>query len=317
MRKDEYQDLVLHGQAIPPGENRVIDFHIGHLPSGHLIHTLVHVFRGVESGPCILLLAGMHGDEVNGVEILRSGLEAGLFEHIRRGTVVVAPLLNVFGFINFARDLSDGKDINRSFPGSSKGSLASRLAWQVDQELLPIADYVLDFHTGGSSRYNYPQVRYSEDVPDSKSLAAVFGARFLVHKPMIEKSLREAGTRKGKPVIVYEAGESQRYDTLGIEEGLLGIRRVLDHYGVKALDTPPPAPIWLRESTWVRATQAGLFLWSRSSGEQVRKGEILGDIHDPHGRSHHPVKAPRDGWIIGHNNAAAVSLGDALFHLGW
>lgn len=295
----------------------MIDFHIGHLPSGHLIHTLVHVFRGEEEGPCLLLLAGMHGDEVNGVEILRSSLEARLFDGLSRGTVVVAPLLNVFGFINFSRDLADGKDINRSFPGSARGSLAARLAWQVNQELLPIGDYVIDFHTGGGSRYNFPQVRYSEEVPASRELAAIFGAPFLVHKPMIDKSLREAGTRLGKPVIVYEAGESLRYDAPGIEEGILGIRRVMDHFGMKPLDTPASSAIWLTESTWVRATQAGLFLWSRAAGEQVKKGEVLGDIHDPHVRSHHPVRAPRDAWIIGHNNAAVVSLGDALFHLGW
>jgi uncharacterized protein len=316
-REPMAEQLTLHGKAILPGQSVSVDYHTGALPSGHHIHTLIHVFRGRGNGPCILLLAGMHGDEINGVEILRSCLESRLFEDLESGTVIVAPLLNVYGFINFSRDLSDGKDINRSFPGSAKGSLASRLAWQVSQELLPLADYVIDLHTGGASRFNHPQVRYSEDVPESRALAEVFSAPFLVHKPVIEKSLREAGTRLGKPVIVYEAGESLRYDTLGIREGILGIRRVLAHYGLKPLDTPDSSPVWLTESTWVRATQAGLFLWSLSSGARVQKGDLLGDIHDPHVRSHHPVLAPRNAWIIGHNNAAVVSLGDALFHLGW
>jgi uncharacterized protein len=311
------EPITLHGKTILPGASQTIDYHTGALPSGHHIHTLIHIFRGARRGPCILLLAGMHGDEINGVEILRSALESGHFEGLEAGTVIVAPLLNVYGFINFSRDLADGKDINRSFPGSAKGSLASRLAWQVSQDLLPLADYVIDLHTGGASRFNHPQVRYSEDEPESRALAEVFAAPFLVHKPVIEKSLRETGTRMGKPVIVYEAGESLRYNTLGIREGILGIRRVLNHFGLKAFDSPESTSVWLTESTWVRATQAGLFLWSRASGERVQKGDLLGDIHDPHVRSHHPVLAPRDAWIIGHNNAAVISLGDALFHLGW
>lgn len=311
------QPLKLHGQLIHPGENREVGYPVGSLPSGHRIQASIHVYRGMAPGPCLLLLAGMHGDEINGVEILRRSLDEGMFGPLVAGTVIVAPLLNVFGFINFSRDLSDGKDINRSFPGSVKGSLASRLAGQITRELLPVADYIVDFHTGGASRYNFPQVRYSDDNAASLELARWFGAPFLVRKSVIGHSLRETATRMGKPVIVYEAGESLRYDPAGIREGQRGIRRVMAHLGITNGEEESPDPVELSESTWVRATHAGLFLWATSSGSFVRKGQTLGDIHDPHGKVHHIVKASRDAWVIGHNNAAVVSLGDGLFHLGW
>lgn len=307
----------IHGISLRPGEGGVVEYLAGHLPSGHPMQAHIHVFRGLSPGPSLLLLAGMHGDEVNGVELLRRALEERMFEALHSGMVLVAPLLNVFGFIHYARDLPDGKDINRSFPGSPRGSLAARLAWHITDGLLPLADLVIDFHTGGGSRYNIPQVRLAEDDPASLALAEAFGAPFVVFKPLIEKSLRETAVRMGKAVVVYEAGESLRYDKEAIEVGLQGIRNVLTRYGLSSGNPGGSDALMLRHSTWIRARQSGLFLWDAPAGMQVQKGAQLGVIHDPHGREAHPITAPRDGYLIGHNNAAVVHLGDALFHLAW
>lgn len=291
---------------------------IGSLHSGHSIEMHAHIFQGKEKGPCLLLLGGMHGDEINGVEILRRTLVEGLFKNLKKGEVIVVPLINVVGFINFSRDLPDGKDINRSFPGSRVGSLASRLARCVTEDLLPLSDYVIDFHTGGNSRYNFPQVRYTAEFEASVALARRFGASYMVRKALINHSLRATCHKMKIPSIVFESGESKRYDGPGIEEALSGIKKILmslemgDFEHVNTKDS-----IDLFHSSWIRAKAAGLFIWEKCSGDYIRKGEILGRIHDPHNRESRFVKAHRDAYIIGHNNAAVVSLGDALFHLGW
>ncbi|MEZ5032805.1 MAG: succinylglutamate desuccinylase/aspartoacylase family protein [Saprospiraceae bacterium] len=309
--------VVLKKKKVPPGEHVILNFPIGHLPSGTAIDVAVHVFQASEPGPVILLLAGMHGDEINSIEILRRALTSTMFEGLKRGAVIAVPLLNVFGFINFSRDVPDGKDVNRSFPGSSRGSLASRVAYLVSRELLPSADLIIDLHTGGASKYNYPQIRYTERSEASVELARIFGAPYMIHKPLIPKSLRKTAVEMGKVAVVYEAGEAERYDPFAIHEGLTGIRRVLSHAGMMAPEEPMREVINIRKTTWVRAHAAGLFLWTHASGDQVAKGQKLGDIHDPQGQQFHPVLAPRAGYIIGHNNAAVVSSGDALFHLGW
>lgn len=310
--------LKLHGEIISPGRETLVTYKTGMLPSGHEIHSTLHVFRSRNPGPCLLLLAGMHGDEVNGIEILRSSLTNGIFSDLEAGTVIVAPLINVFGFIHFSRDVPDGKDINRSFPGTSGGSLASRLACIIRKEWLPVADYVIDFHTGGASRFNYPQVRCDFEDRSSYELGGAFQAPFLIHKPIIKKTLRETATKLKKPVIVYEAGESIRYDHNAIIDGHDGIKNIMHRLGIKKRDNETnKSSIECVSSAWIRASSAGMFLWQKPCGLYVQKGEMLGEIHDPHGRERHPVLSKQAGYIIGVNNAAVVSLGDALFHIGF
>ncbi len=308
--------IVLQKKTMPFDEHVILDFPIGRLPSGTAIDVAVHVYQSSEPGPVLLLIAGMHGDEINSIEILRRGLTAGMFSNLQRGAVITVPLLNVYGFINFSRDVPDGKDVNRSFPGSARGSLASRVASLVTRELLPVADMVIDLHTGGASRYNYPQIRYTARSEASQELAGIFGAPFMVHKPLIAKSLRKTATDMGKVAIVFEGGEAERYDLFSIHEGLAGIQRVLFHSGMSDRSEALREVKTIRQTSWVRAQAAGLFLWSHASGDVIKKGQELGHIHDPQGRAYFPVIGPRDGHIIGHNNAAVVSIGDALFHVG-
>ena len=310
--------MEINGIEIAPGQRELVKMSVGRLPSGNIIRMQAHVYRAMEPGPCVLLLAGVHGDEINGVEIIRRLITQQLLEPLLKGTVIAIPVVNVYGFINFSRDVPDGKDVNRSFPGSLNGSLASRVARTLTKKVVPLADYILDFHTGGRSIFNYPQIRYTNSHEASRELAEVFAAPLLVAKPTIPKSLRKVATDLGKPTLVYEGGESLRYDGLSIQKGMEGIHRVL--VSLEMLEGALPASNqsrWYEKTIWVRAPRAGMFLWHKCSGNEVHKGEVLGLINDPYGEGTIKVIAKRDGFIIGHNNAAVVSQGDALFQIGY
>jgi len=309
--------IEIHKTSIAPGEQAQVRIPVGRLPAGNQILMRAQVFRSREEGPSVLLLAGVHGDEINGVEILRRALAGGLFEHLLCGTVIVIPIVNVFGFINFSREVPDGKDVNRSFPGSRKGSLAARVAGILTRQLLPIIDFGVDFHTGGGQHYNYPQVRYTADDPAARRLAQQFAAPFLLAKRPVSRSLRKVASDMGKPILVSEGGENHRFDGFAIEKGLNGLRRLLQAHHMLEHASPAERMISLEGSAWIRASHAGMFQWSKCSGHQVRKGEVIGAIHDPYGDESRHVTAPRDGFLLGHSNTPLVSPGDALFHVGY
>jgi predicted deacylase len=308
----------INGIDVMPGERKLIKLDVSKLPSGTKIHIDAHVFRSFEPGPCILIVGGVHGDEINGIQIVRKGVENRVFENLRIGSVIAIPLLNVFGFINFSRDVPDGKDVNRSFPGTLKGSLASRVARAVTKEILPNANFLLDFHTGGSSRYNLPQIRYSVLDPVARDLAYAFSPPVILQKTMIARSFRKVAFENKIPTIVYEGGESVRLDGFSIERGYEGMLRVLNHLGILDIQMPNRESIFhFNKTSWIRSPRAGLFIWTKKSGSHICKGEPVGVIKDPQGYSSHKVSASRDGFIIGHNNASVVHVGDALFHIAY
>jgi predicted deacylase len=312
------QPFILNKKTIELGQNGEVQILVARLPSGTVIKLRIHVFRSENPGPTLLVMGGVHGDEINGVETVRRMVEDKMFHNLEKGSVIAIPLLNVYGFINFSRDASDGKDVNRSFPGNSKGSLASRVAATLTRNVLPLVDIGIDFHTGGSARYNFPQVRYSSKHPESFELAKVFAAPYLIAKPAIEKSLRKVMVSQKKPHLVFEGGESLRYDGFSIDNGIAGTKRVMQHLGmIKNAPKPKRKVIVFEKSSWVRADRSGLFRWSQQSGAKVSKGEPLGFINDPYGENKNTVLAHQDGFIIGHNNAPVVSAGDALFHIGY
>ena len=313
----EPRKLEITGQTIAPGEDALVRIPAGRLPSGELVKVNVHVYRSVVDGPVVFLLAGMHGDEICGVEIIRRMLQDGVFDALRKGTIIAMPLINVYGFLKFTRDLPDGKDINRSFPGNMSGSMASRIARILSKHILPLVDMGVDFHTGGASRYNYPQVRISRNDPSALIMAEAFQAPFIVVKPPIAKSLRRVARDMGKPVVIYEGGESGRIDGLSIHEGINGVCRMLHNMGmIDQAPKPLRDTIYFGKASWVRASVSGIFIWSQSSGARVKKGEPLGVINDPYGQKTTVVLSNTTGYIIGHNNAPVVNQGDALFHIG-
>jgi predicted deacylase len=309
----------INNTEIEPGTHKKIKLRVGYLPSGTEINIYAHVFRGLEEGPNVLILAGVHGDEINGVETIRRLIENAYFEKIAKGSVVVVPLLNVFGFINFSRDVPDGKDVNRSFPGNNRGSLAARVARKLTKSILPYIDFGIDLHTGGDARYNYPQVRITKKDPASVELATIFNAPFTIEKPRIMKSLRKVAADMGIPILVFEGGESKRLDGFSIDIATRGIHNVLSHYGMIEESGKEPQlieTVSIVKTAWVRASEAGLFIWSKSSGVFVQKGEELGVIKDVQGNRSVMVRARMEGYIIGHNNAPVVNSGDALFYIG-
>ena len=313
------EPIIIGGATVYPGEYALADINVGRLPSDTRIDIKAHIFRSKNPGPCILVLGGVHGDEINGIEIVRKAIEEDLFSNLDRGSIIAIPLLNVFGFINFSREVPDGKDVNRSFPGISSGSLASRVANTLTKKILPYIDFAMDFHTGGSSRFNYPQIRYNKADKKAEELAIIFGTKYIIQKPFIPKSFRKTAFDMKIPTIVFEGGESVRLDGHSIAVGLQGMKRIFAHLDMKheVLFDSQVKSILIQKTAWLRAPYSGIFIWSKASGTFVRKGEPLGELKDAYGSKSITVSATRDGHIIGHSNASVVNQGDALFHIGF
>lgn len=312
---EENKIIIIGGVEVPPGKDKLVKINIAKLPTGTLIDIPVHVFNSKNPGPTILIQAGLHGDEINGVETVRRMLQEQMF-NINKGAIIAVPILNVFGFIHFSRDVPDGKDVNRSFPGSKKGSLASRIAYHYTNEILPQIDFGIDLHTGGAQRSNFPQIRYSNEDPNSKILADVFNAPFSFPARLISGSFRKAAFKMEKPIIVYEAGESMRFDNNAIEKGITGVIKILSYFNMISHENSSNDTIQLKERKWIRASKAGMFILKIDNGSKVKKGEVIGEITDTFAKASKNIKAPYDGYIICVNNQAVVNQGDALFHVG-
>lgn len=307
--------FILDDQSIGPGESVKLELKIARLPSGTRIKMPVYVYRSLHPGPKVLLSGGLHGDETNGVEIVRRILRSRYLDDLSCGTVVAIPVMNVFGFLNFSRAVPDGKDVNRSFPGRLTGSLASLTAWNLSKKIIPAVDCIVDFHTGGASRVNYPQVRYTPGDARSVELAEWFAAPVMMPSAPIAKSLRWFAGTLGKSVLVYEGGESMRNDEFVIDEGVNGTLRLLNGLGMTDHNPGQSETRKLGASTWVRAPKSGMFRPFTKAGNKVEAGDVLGVINDPFNAYEVPVKAPKTGFLIGHNNVSLVHRGDALFHL--
>jgi predicted deacylase len=314
----QIDDLIINDVIVEPGKIHSIKIYAGKLPSDTKISVYAHILHTGIPGPSLLLLGGVHGNEINGIEIVRRSLEEHFYSGLLRGTVIVIPLLNIYGFINFSRSVPDGKDVNRSFPGNSSGSLAARVARIITKNILPYVDVAIDFHTGGEARYNYPQVRFVSQDPIAKQMAIDFNTKYLIENIPVANSFRRAAKDVKVPAILFEGGESIRLDQNAIMSGTNGILRILQAFQMKKGDVGPPLEerFIIHKSNWLRASSSGLFIWERQSGEFVEKGEKLGEIKDPFGTKKIDVIAKFSGHIIGHNNACVVSLGDALFHIG-
>lgn len=301
--------------SLPIGTATEIRLEIARLPSSTVIDLPVQVFRGQEEGPCLLLTAALHGDEIVGTEALRQLARQGQLLPLK-GTVLSLPIVNIYGFLHQSRTLPDGKDLNRSFPGRASGSLASRLARVLMDEVVPRADWIIDLHTGGASRTNYPQVRCDFTRQGSLQLAEAFGAPLLLNSSEIKGSFRKAVSALDKNIIVYEGGESLRLDQGAAREACLGIRRVMQFLGMVESELEMAASKVLEKSRWLRASTSGVFVPAIEYGEQVQKGQVMAQLGDPYGNAVSKVKAPFDGFVIGLNNQAIVHAGDALIHLG-
>lgn len=308
--------MIINNQSIEPGQTKTIDVNVAKLPSHSSIDISITIARSKEPGPVLLLMGGLHGDEINGIEIVRRMIEYG-WNKPEKGTVICIPILNVFGFIHFSRYVPDGKDVNRSFPGNRNGSLASRVAYYLMRDIIPKIDYGIDFHTGGDDRSNYPQVRCMMSDEENSALANAFNAPFTLNSPYRPKSLRQAAAKLGKRILVYEGGESSRFDEHAIQEGLNGTRRILHHLGMT--NESPAAThnnIYFGSSSWIRAKASGMFQTNVENGQKILKKQLVGYITDPFGDFKVPIKSQVDGYIIGLNNDPIIHQGDAVMHIG-
>lgn len=309
--------FTINKHKIEPGQQKEIQLNIARLPTYTNIDLPVHVYRAEKEGPVLLLTGGLHGDEINGIEIIRRMIYKNMLMP-EKGSVIAIPLVNVYGFIQNVRGMPDGKDINRSFPGIKGGSLARLLAYTLMNEIIPKIDYGIDFHTGGAARANYPQIRCTIGKKEVVDLAKAFAPPFIINSSLIEKSFRKAANRKDKHILVYETGESTRFDEFGIKQAIEGTSRLMKYLGMKK-EAPPAnhTTETFEKTTWVRAKYAGLFQSKIELGDKVSKRQVLGHITDPYGNERFKSVCPQDGRVIGLNFAPVVHKGDALMHLAY
>jgi uncharacterized protein len=308
--------MIFNGTEVLPGEEKKIDVSISKLPSRSALNITLTISRSEVEGPVLLLMGAMHGDEINGTEVVRRIVER---QHHRplRGTTICIPIINVYGFISFSRYVPDGKDVNRSFPGNKNGSLASRVAYYLMKDVIPKIDYGIDFHTGGAARTNYPQIRCLLRDSVSEELAAAFHAPFTLDSKYRPGSLRQSAARAGKKILVYEGGESGRFDEHAIEEGVRGTLRLMRYLKMRedAESATYPNRV-VKHSSWIRAASSGIFLRAVEYGDKVLRNQELGSLNDPYGDFRLAIRAPVSGYVIGLNHNPIVHQGDALVHMG-
>lgn len=303
--------------SVPAGTRQTIDLPISLLYDHTPMTLTVHVIHGRRPGPRLFVCAAVHGDELNGVEIIRRLIRLSRISRLR-GTLVAVPIVNIYGFISNTRYLPDRRDLNRSFPGSSQGSLASQLANVFMKEVVGCCDYGIDLHTGAIHRTNFPQVRADLSNPELKKMAKAFSVPIILHAPFRDGSLRKSAMDINVPTLVYEAGEALRLDEVSIRSGVNGVLRVMQSLGMlgsKLLRPSRIRSILASSSYWVRAPEGGILRASITSGTSIEPGRILGKIADPYGKDEIEIVAKETGVLIGRSNLPVVNQGDALFHI--
>ncbi len=311
------QSMHIEDIVVAAGDSVTVDLPMASLYSHAPMTLPVQIVRGKRDGPRMFVCAALHGDEINGVEIIRRLLRLPLLKKLR-GTLLAIPIVNVYGFVSRSRYLPDRRDLNRSFPGSERGSMAARLAELFLKEIVDKCQYGIDLHTGAVHRENLPQIRANLDDPETARIARAFHVPVLINANVRDGSLRQVGADRGIPILLYEAGEALRFDEHSIRAGVKGIiavMRELDMLPAASRARIPTEPLVARASTWVRAGGSGILRMTAALGSRVRKGEIIGVIADPFGQQELEVTANAAGIIIGRTNLPLVNEGEGLFHI--
>ena len=303
------------GTEIRPGRSAHVELPVSRLITGAQISMPVTVLHGKNDGPTIWISAAVHGDELNGVEVVNRVL-ADLKPKDMFGTLVAVPVVNVHGFMNGDRYLPDRRDLNRSFPGSAKGSLAARLAHIFMTEIVNRCEIGIDLHTASDNRTNLPQLRVDLDDAKTRELASVFGVPLMMHSKPGAGTLRKAARDAGARLLLYEAGESLRFNKLAIDNGVDGVRRVLRHLEIADWDGPARTTAEMsRSSRWMRAPKSGVLRMNVDLGDVVEERQILGTIIDAFGKRLSTVRSTRAGLVIGRTLYPLCNKGDALVHI--
>ncbi|WP_296810505.1 succinylglutamate desuccinylase/aspartoacylase family protein [Thiocapsa sp.] len=313
------KSVTIAGREIQPGQRARVDIPLPNLYTTTPVFMPVHVVQGRKPGPRLFVTASVHGDEINGVEIIRRLLMHKSLSRLL-GTLLAVPVVNVYGYVRQSRYLPDRRDLNRSFPGSEKGSLAARLAATLISEVVEGSTHGIDLHTGAIHRENLPQIRVtlnaSDDMP---GLAKAFETPVILDAEIRPGSLRAEAAARDIPILLYEGGEALRFDEFAVRAGLRGILGVMRHIGMIRSTAPRRAighePLVARSSVWVRANQSGILLSLTPLGAHVNKGDTLGIITDPFRPVDDPVLSPVSGIVIGRTNLPLITEGEALYHL--
>jgi predicted deacylase len=308
--------IEIGGTRIEPGERSTVRLPVADLYTGTSLSMPVHVVCGRRAGPVLFVCAAIHGDELNGVEIVRRLLRRKAMRSMR-GTLLAVPVVNVHGFLDQSRYLPDRRDLNRSFPGSPKGSIAARMAHIFVNEIVRKAEFGIDLHTGAINRSNLPQIRANIDDERTLELARSFGAAVIVGATVRDGSLRECAADLGMPILIYEAGEALRFDEFSIRAGLRGTINVMRQIGMlpESRQVARTSPVIAASTSWVRAPASGIVSRIVDLGGRVGAGQVLATIGDPLGDETTQINAPFDGIVIGRSNLPLAHEGDALFHV--
>lgn len=307
--------FTINGTRVKAGESCQVNFQIAKLPTHTVIDLPVFIYRGKKAGPVLLLTAGIHGDELNGVETIRRMIvDKSIVPD--NGSVIAVPIVNIYGFLNNNRYLPDGRDLNRCFPGNRNGSLASRIAYILMKNICSKADFGIDFHTGGQN-INYPQIRCDTSVRENLELARSFSPPIIVNSGLRDGSFRRAAWENRKTILVFESGESMRMDENSITQGIEGVIRFMQLLKMKKGEPPASGgSILVSRSSWIRAGYSGMFRPYRELGERVKKNDKLASITDPFGDTEYVIKSRFNGYILSIRSHPIVNRGDALINIG-
>jgi len=311
------KDFQLNGETVRPGEQKTIEIHLSHLADHTIMSMTAKVFHGKREGPVMFVSAAIHGDEIIGVEIIRRVAALKALKRLR-GTLILVPVVNGYGFIALSRYLPDRRDLNRSFPGSESGSLASKLAHKFMTEIVSPSEYGIDLHSGAVHRENLPQIRADLDDMDVLPLAESFGASIMLNANLRDGSLRSCAMDVGCKILLFEAGEALRFNEVAVRTGVKGILGVMQKIGMLAPTKSSRrkiAPVRSDSSHWLRSPIGGVMRALKKLGDRVRKGETIAWISDPLGEIEEPVVARASGIVIGRTNLPVVNSGDGLFHV--
>lgn len=300
---------------MPPGSRTVIDLPLSVLSDHTAMHMAVKVLHGKKAGPTLFVSAAIHGDEIIGVEIIRRLLEVSALKSLR-GTLILVPIVNTYGFVGLSRYLPDRRDLNRCFPGSKNGALAGQLAHKFITEIVKQSDYGIDLHSGAIHRENLPQIRANLSDPIVNEMAKAFGASIVMNSDLRDGSLRESAQELGCNTLLYEAGEALRFDEPSIRIGVKGILNILRHVGmVPKANVKKTEPAIASSSHWLRAPVGGILRPFKALGQPVEENELIAIVSDPLGRVNEELRTRRAGLIIGRSNLPIVNRGDAIFHV--
>ncbi len=313
MEKDKF---IIGGVEVPAGTRATINIE---LPKLYNTPTSlpIRVYRGKRGGPTVFVSAAIHGDELNGIEIIRRLRKINILNRLR-GTLILVPIVNVYGTLNLSRYLPDRRDLNRSFPGTLKGSLASRVARIFFDEVVKKCDFGIDLHTGSIHKSNLPQIRTNIKNEFTLKLAKAFEAPVILHSELRDGSLRSIAQESGIPILLYEAGEALRFDETSIRIGVKGVINVLrdsDMLPKINKKSHKKEPIITKTSSWMRASESGMIRTVKNLGDVVKKGEVIAFIDEPLGDESFEIASEFDGVIIGKTQIPLVQEGDAIFHI--